>query len=726
MGTFMTQNVMTGFKTYLNEDAKGNGDAFKLDSQFTKKYDGKKPKFGFNGFGECVFYRTYSRIKADGSKETFVDTAIRVVEGCYEIQRLHCKKFHIPWNPAKAQRSAQEMFQRMWDFKFLPPGRGLWMMGTEFMWQKGSASLNNCGFCSTDDQIEADPAEPFCFLMDMSLLGVGIGFDTKGAGKVKIHRPANLTIKYVISDSREGWVDSVRKLIHSYTLNAEDGTIEFDYSEIRPAGAAIKGFGGKAAGPGILTELHNLIRNHLERRIGSTLTSVDITDIMNYIGRCVVAGNVRRTAEIAFGAADDPAYCSMKNPTATLLPEEIGKFFECTEKLNNSMRSVATPEDFNGSGIPAERLLPAIETWNALAHHRWASNNSVFANVGMNYENVGRQIAVNGEPGLIWLDNIRDYGRVIDGRQPGIDGRVMGTNPCVEQSLESYELCCLVETFPANHDDVDDYMRTLKFAYLYAKAVTLLPTHNARTNQVMLRNRRIGLSQSGIIQAFAKFGRRKVLTEFCDAGYQEIKRWDTIYADWLCIQKSIKVTSVKPSGSVSLLANATPGIHYPEARTYWRTMRLAKDSVLVKVLSNAGYRIEPDVRDQDRTVVVYFGVVDERVETIEDASIWQQMANAIDYQRYWADNQVSCTVKFKSHEVLEISKVLEAYEDQLKGISFLPYAGHNYPQAPYIPCTRAEVEEYNAALKDVDYSDFIYEASGSKFCDGDTCETNVG
>jgi hypothetical protein len=301
----------------------------------------------------------------------------------------------------------------------------------------------------------------------------------------------------------------------------------------------------------------------------------------------------------------------------------------------------------------------------------------------------------------------------------------MGTNPCVEQSLESYELCCLVETFPANHHDVDDYMRTLKFAYLYAKTVTLLPTHNARTNQVMLRNRRIGLSQSGIVQAFSIFGRRKVLTEFCDAGYQEIKRWDTIYADWLCIQKSIKVTSVKPSGSVSLLAGATPGIHYPEASTYWRTVRVAKDSILVKILSDAGYRVEPAITDKDRTVVIYFGVADERVKSIEDATIWQQMANAIDYQRYWADNQVSCTVKFKSNEVGEISKVLEVYEDQMKGISFLPHTGHNYPQAPYIPCTIKEVEEYNKGIKDADYSGFIYEASGSKFCDGDTCETSI-
>jgi len=124
--------------------------------------------------------------------------------------------------------------------------------------------------------------------------------------------------------------------------------------------------------------------------------------------------------------------------------------------------------------------------------------------------------------------------------------------------------------------------------------------------------------------------------------------------------------------------------------------------------------------------VVYFGVTDERVKSIDDASIWQQMVNAIDYQRYWADNQVSCTVKFKTNEVNEISKVLGAFEDQMKGISFLPHTGHNYPQAPYTPCTKAEVDEYNATLKDADYSEFIYEAAGSKFCDGDSCETNLG
>lgn len=1452
-------------------ESKKNDNHFQLDPEFLKNYEGKKPAFGFNGLGEFVFYRTYSRVRPDGLKETFLDTIQRVVEGCYEIQRRHCQRIHIPWDYDKAQLSAQEMFTRMWGFKFLPPGRGMWMMGTKFMWERGSAALNNCGFVSTDDMIESDPAEPFCFLMDMSMLGVGVGFDTKGAGKIQIKKPVDdIKLVYTIHDSREGWVDSVRVLIRSFTTHAHKGHVQFLYNEIRKQGSSINGFGGKASGPSILLELHDLIRNHLTSKIGGTLSSVDITDIMNYIGRCVVAGNVRRclpkgtlihlkrglvpiekvqvgdlvltakgyhpvaenvyqgvqnvltiktqmgqfrctdrhriavltdigeyewkrakelscgdkmvfvdeiihgvnttlpgysnlssrgtelvipgltdevawflgyihgdgyvypgrayrgrkhhgasvmvpinddeyydeilqkvidgfssfgnftigdqpsqdncnkkrviskklaeyfyknfkrarqplgvpecillgtvdaraaylaglldsdgstknrpttlissvyndfvqqvqtvyaslgiptklklrkeadadgqakwelslvgdfarnkflkliqkyavkqlpthkhasahdfgypsewitknevdygrswtpqssqmthhravlcqakvgnlvpievelivdegiecetydlsvpdrsefvaqgmlvhnTAEIAFGDADDAEYCQMKNPTESLLEEDMVHWWEVTGKLYSQERYTATEQDFLKDGnllIPPERLLRAIHVWNSLNHHRWASNNSIFAKVGMDYTAVGKQIASNGEPGLMWLNNMRDYGRMIDGRQPGIDGRVKGGNPCLEQSLESYELCVsgdtpiqmrngmlpisqlvgkqvdiwngddwstvtpritghnrelyrvhlsdgsyldttfnhgwsvkapgkriykrvetkdlipgskvhgyslgdiqgryesaafemgfvsgdgfldlvdrpkytramavvcgsdekvealqlqgraykpqikegyvdpyrrfnmqdhitveqieelrsvtepipswvfefdkesllefiagwiesdgslarqpntdgyriygteqhmrsmllllrrvginhasvnlchpagqitnkgvrkydlwyvqipsfecgeiptrykvavkigsrlrpnpryphrmidcakkqkiirvekldglhttycfdepdnhmgvfgncltyqcnLVETFPNNHNDADDYMRTLKFAYLYAKTVTLLPTHNPRTNAVTLRNRRIGLSQSGIIQAFAKFGRRNVLSDFCDAGYNEIRRWDEIYSEWLCIQKSIKVTSVKPSGTVSLVAGATPGIHHPEASTYWRRVRLAKDSILVSILKEAGFHIEPASSDPNRTVVVKFAVSDERVRPVENVSIWEQMQNVVDYQRYWADNQVSCTVKFQKHEEADIARVLEAYEDQLKGISFLPHSGHGFDQAPYEPCTPEEVEEYNNKLGITDYSGYIMEAVGSLYCDSDKC-----
>lgn len=703
---------------------------FKLNQSFINGFYGKKPKFGFNGLGEFVFYRTYSRDKADGSKESFLDVAIRVVEGAYEIQRRHCMKLHIPWDYEKAQDSAQEMFTRLWDFKFLPPGRGLWMMGTDFMYARGSAALNNCGMTSTDMNRHTDPAEPYCFMMDMSMLGVGIGFDTKGAGQVEIQRPnSDRYVEYEVHDSREGWVDSLRALIHSYTKKPQNGEVYFNYENIRSAGSPIKGFGGKAAGYRILEELHELFRYHLQKKVSKTLTSSDIVDLQNYIGKCVVAGNVRRTSQIAFGESDDEAYSRLKNPKAELT-EDLKKIFEPAEgkawarAYENTAIAAIQHSDIDKSGLSetdAAKLDFAVDQWNAFSNHRWASNNSVFANVGQKYDLQAANIAANGEPGFLWLENCRNYGRMIDGYKKGIDGEVVGSNPCAEQSLEDSELCCLVETFPSLHDSDEDYRRTLKFAFLYAKTVTLLPTHSARTNAVMLRNRRIGLSQSGIVQAFSKFGRRDVLENFCNQGYDTISKWDSVYSRWLCIPQSIKKTSVKPSGTVSLLTGCTPGIHYPEAQHYWRRVRINKDSPLVQICKDAGYHVEPALSDPDNTAIIKFAVSDPRVKPTNEVTMWEQVVNTVDYQRYWADNQVSVTIKFRTEEAKDIAAVLEAYEDQLKSISFLPHSGHGYAQAPYEPCTEQEVLDYNAQLKELDFTTYCGKEEGSKFCDGDSC-----
>ena len=752
---------------YLS-DIHTDEEPFKLDTSFTRLYKGQRPNFGYGGLGEFVFFRTYSRLKDNGTKETFLDVMQRVVEGCYEIQRRHCRKIHVPWDYDKALVSAHEMFEHMWKFKFLPPGRGLWCMGTNFMWERGSAALNNCGFCSTVD-ILVDPAEPFCFLMDMSMVGVGVGFDTRGRDLVKVVKPGSIRPRYVIDDSREGWVDSVRMLIQSYTNRPELGRIRYDYSQIRLAGAPIKGFGGYASGPGVLRDLHERLIEFFEHRIGKMLTSRCITDIMNIIGAAVVAGNVRRTAEIGFGDPDDFAYTSMKNPVAGLSPAEANAFWaastvifksrktqdeegydakalwsttgEFTTTIANIIqqakavsnlkndaswfdKNIDTFKAAEGVVIDSERLAGAVETWNYLNQHRWASNNSVFATIGMDYTSPAGSTAINGEPGYCWLENIQNYGRMIDGYKPGIDARAMGTNPCGEQSLESYELCCLAETFPANHANAAEFMRTLKFSYLYTKTVTLLPTHNVRTNQVMLRNRRIGLSQSGIVQAIEKFGRRTMLKEFCDGGYAVVRKWDKIYSEWLCIPQSIKVTSVKPSGTISLVVGATPGIHYPEARCYWRRVRVAADSMMVGLLQEAGYHIEPALSDPKRTVVVTFAIDESHLRSVKEVTMWEQAQNVADYQKYWADNQPSCTVKFKREEAAQLPQLLQCFEDRLKCMAFMPMDDHNFAQAPYEACTKDEVSAYNAKLKPIDFSRWVGEdadSNGTKFCDGASC-----
>ena len=641
----------------------------------------------------------------NGNLETWADCVIRVIEGFFSILKTNAVSSYITWDEKRAHKLAEEAAERLFAFKWMPPGRGLWMMGTPFIWDKGGAALNNCAFVSTED-IDAEMSKSFAFLMDMSMLGVGVGFDTKGAGKIASNIPAGSPEFIKVEDSREGWVEAISCLIDSY-LEEGSAPVEIDTSEVRAYGEPINGFGGVASGPEPLVQGFNGIKDVLRKRANSNdplITSVDITDIMNIIGKIVVAGNVRRTAEIAFGEPTDLDFMTMKDwqragvETGSMAPEELADFSKEDYDTYNA--------DWNARGEIAKRY--ADHDWSyKFGGWRWASNNSIFAEVGQDYTDAARSIAVSGEPGFAWLENMQKYSRMKDPAD-WKDRRVKGGNPCLEQSLESYELCCLVETFPAKHTDYWDYQRTLKFAYLYAKAVTLMATHWPDTNDVIKRNRRIGASQSGIQEAIMKFGRRVYLDEFCDRAYTYVQYVDRKYSEWMGVPLSRKSTSVKPSGTVSLVAGALPGIHYAEADAYYRTVRLATISPLVGILKEAGYRIEPAVSDPVRTVVVYFPVLHEEGTVAKTSvSIWEQFANAVDLQHYWADNQVSITITFKQEEADQIARALSCFDSRLKGVSLLPLSEHGYAQAPYIATPREEIEEYAATLKPLNFAHLI-------------------
>ena len=248
------------------------------------------------------------------------------------------------------------------------------------------------------------------------------------------------------------------------------------------------------------------------------------------------------------------------------------------------------------------------------------SNNSVTAEVGMDYSALVPSIALNGEPGLIWLDIAKNYGRLADPAD-GRDYRLAGFNPCAEQGLESYELCTLVECFLNRHESLEDFQRTLKFAYLYAKTVTLVPTHWARTNSIMQRNRRIGTSISGIAE-FADNHGLPELRRWMDEGYSTVQRWDRVYSEWLCVRESIKTTTVKPSGSVSILAGSTPGVHWaPGGKTFLRAIRFGSDDPMIERFVSAGYLVEDDVVSVN-TKVVYFPVATAQKRSEKDVTIW--------------------------------------------------------------------------------------------------------
>jgi len=602
----------------------------------------------------------------------------------------------------------------------------------------GFVLTSNCAFVSSE-HIDEDFAGPFTFLMDMSMLGVGVGGDTRGAGKLKVQMPKLISTPHVVSDDREGWVGLAKTVINSFAGKGAFPTT-IDFSKVRSKGRRIRGFGGTASGPGPLAKLvKNILRTlmpegvevqfeeELSRKgkllklhtmvqgegLAYKITSGCITDIFNMVGACVVAGGVRRSAEIMFGHADDLEFRTLKDDTGlrALTAQLAGLQARDPSDLSQEEAMALLQE------ITA--LLGQIDQ-HPLRSHRWASNNSIFAKVGMDYTEVGRSIAKNGEPGLLWLDNARKFGRMVDPAN-NKDKRAMGANPCSEQTLESYELCCLVETYPAHHESYEDFQRTLKFAYLYAKTVTLMPTHDPRTNAVMNRNRRIGASMSGIRQAIEKFGRREFLN-WCDQGYNYIGELDTVYSEWLGCPLSIKTTSVKPSGTVSLLCGATPGIHPPHSPFYIRNIRVQEHSPLLEAARAAGHPVEKDAY-ADATYVISFPVkTDNCTKGKRDVSIWEQVALAADLQRYWADNQVSVTVTFKPEEAAEIPTVLEVFEDRLKSISFLPLGDdHGYVQAPYIQITEEEFDAMVARITPMNLGDSKGEVE-DKFCTTDACE----
>ena len=649
---------------------------FGLSDQFINQYKDKQVPWGPVGY--ITFKRTYARRlnevdpTASGTEEWF-QTCRRVIEGMFDIQKRHAFALGLEWNDAKAQKTAKEAYDRLFNLKWTPPGRGLWMMGTKFIYERTGAGLFNCAFRSTKD-ISTKGGYLFAWMMDALMVGIGVGFDTLGADTLSIKQPQWTNDTFVIDDSREGWVNSVQILLDGFLQGKK--VPKFDYSKIRKEGEPIKGFGGTSSGPKPLIELHESLTELYENKIGESISSVDIVDTENLIGRCVVAGNVRRSAALALGQPDDKEYLTMKNDQ---------------EKLY---------------------------------HHRWGSNNSFEARKGMDYTWFAQQSQKNGEPGYIWLENARHYGRRKDGKRFD-DMKVMGFNPCVEQQLEDGELCCLVETFPAKHETYEDYLKTLEIAYMYGKTVTLVNTHWPETNAIMLKNRRIGLSQSGVVQAFNKLTRRTVLN-WCDNAYKHVTELDKEYSDWLCIPRSVRMTSIKPSGTVSLLNGSTPGIHFPEDEHYIRRIRFSQSSDLLPPLKEAGYKIEDD-KYSPNTVCVEFPVKEPFfIKGKRDVTMWEQLEIAAQYQHYWADNSVSITVTFNKDEAPQIKDALELYESRLKAVSFLRYQETGYEQAPYEAITKEQYEEMIKDIKPLQRIDSNQEGVGSKYCTTDSCEINIG
>ena len=683
--------------------------------------------------GWVTYKRTYARwLPEKNRSENWDETVKRVIEGNINLDpRLK----DSPANEVVDELTdeAKSLFKLVYGLGATPSGRNLWVSGTDYQKRNGD-SLNNCWFIAIRPQKYGDShivpdylgqtqkavSMPFSFLFDQLMKGGGVGFSVVQDNIQKIPTVDNkidLTIVidkksasyadsvklgatdkdewakqndgksdyvyYNLPDTREGWVLANARLVdmHFNQTNAENKTkLVLDISRIRPYGAKIHGFGGTASGPMPLVEMLFDINNIINNRVSGNLTSVDCTDICNLIGKTVVAGNVRRSAELALGTSTDQDFITMKQDK------------------------------------------------DKLYHHRWASNNSVAIDSNFDeYEPIANGIRENGEPGIVNLDLSRNYGRIIDGYQKDIDGDVEGTNPCGEISLANGEPCNLFEVFPYIAEQQGWKLKDVfRLATRYAKRVTFSDYDWEISRNIISKNRRIGVSMSGIQDWLLNDLGHRVVTGFEDstdeetgakikkpiydpqgikmvsAAYQAVIDADKEYSKTLNCNESIKHTTVKPSGTVAKLAGASEGMHFHYAGYLIQRIRFQASDPLLKALDACGYYSEPDIYSPNTTCVEFplraAHADSKNFASAGTVSIEEQFATQAFLQTYWSDNAVSCTVTFQSNEGDKITPLFEQYRHVIKSTSLLPYYGGSLKQAPKEPIDKVKYEERKAEI----------------------------
>ena len=640
---------------------------FILAKETKNRLKSRPHRFGFGLFGETTFYRSYSRIKENGENENWADVVIRVTEGIFSIKKDYMTKHNLPWDENLAQRYAKDFATSFFDMKWMPPGRGLWMMGTEYVYKRGSAALYNCAAVDTSDL-----ANSANWAMDMLMLGAGVGFNTAWDGKASYPDKSHPKT-YVIEDSKEGWITSVKLLIESYTKGGP--YYRFDYSKIRPAGTPLKTFGGVAAGPKPLKKLHKAIEKTFERYLKKEIDKTRaVVDIFNYIGVCVVSGNIRRSAEIAIGEPTDKTFLNLKNY----------KLYPDRAKIG------------------------------------WISNNSVMLKSLDDFKYIDSlvdNIYKNGEPGILYLKNIQRYGRFCEEIEDG----AWLSNPCGEIALESYELCNLSEIFISKCQSLEEFLKMCDFATFYASTVNLLPTHRPETNRVIARNRRVGVSISGIAD-FIEKNSIDTLINWMRQGYNKVREKNRELAKECGIPESIKVTAVKPSGTISILAGTSPGMHYPIYRYAVRRIRISKKSPLAQRLKSLPH--QEDIFDKE-TLVFEFPIKYDNPKSIEDISIFEQMTLLLTLQREWSDNMVSNTIEFDKKKITpkDLAKIIKYFLPQLKSTTLLPKNEHIFPQMPF---EKIDKDEYESRVKETEKISlekiFGHHGQNEIFCGSRSCQ----
>lgn len=611
-----------------------------LSKDFVKKYAKKQPNWGFNGLGYIVYKRTYARLKEDGNTEEWHETIERCINGAQKIGAEYTKE------------EAERLFDYVFNLKCNFAGRMLWQLGTSTVDRFGANSLLNCWFTSIKEP------KAFLFLFENLMLGGGVGYsirreDVHELPRIKkdvnvIHQPTK-DADFIVPDTREGWVKLLSNVLEAFYVTGKS----FTYSTIliRGAGEKINGFGGKASGPSILVDGIEKITKIFQSREAKKLRSIDVLDICNIIGSIVVAGNVRRSAEIALGDPDDILYIRAKNWSTGNVPN-------WRAMSNNTLY---------------------VDDYSHLMAEFWTNGYEINKETGF----------ANGEPyGFFNLPLSQKFGRLKDGplkdskMYPTDVDNVVGTNPCGEISLSDYECCNLCELYLNNITSQEELNDCAKLLYKTQKAIAALPFIHEETNKIVHKNMRLGMGVTGICQSLDKL-------PWLDKCYVELRKFDKAWSKERGWSESIKLTTVKPSGTLSLLGGATPGVHPAYSKYYMRTVRMSSSDKLVQICKDLGYHTEFllnfDGTENHDTVVVYFPCeTPDGAILADDMGVIKQLDMVKELQRVWSDNAVSVTAYYDQNELDSLKEWLkENYKNNIKSVSFLLRQKHGFKQAPY-------------------------------------------
>ena len=575
-----------------------------------------------------------------------------------------------------------EIYDAIYNLEVMPSMRALMTAGPAL--ERDNTAGYNCSYLPVDDPKAFDEA------MYVLLCGTGVGFSVERQYISRLPDiPEDMEVcKTVIEvvDSKEGWARSLRKLIgHLYM-----GEIPtWDVSKVRPAGARLKIFGGRASGPEPLVDLFNFTVALFKANAGRKLSSYDCHNLMCKVGEVVVSGGVRRSAMISLSNLSDQRMRHAKS----------GKWWETAPQMALSNNSVAYTDKPDGETF--------LREWLSLVESK-SGERGIFNRVSAK-----KQVA--------------KYGR----RNPDYD---FGCNPCSEIILRPYQFCNLTEVVIRESDRFDDLKRKVVLATILGTAqatLTKFPYLRKIWNTNTEEERLLGVSLTGIMDNELTSGRKqgldKTLESLREIAVETNREWSQIFR----IPPSTAITCVKPSGTVSQLVDSASGIHPRHSKYYIRTVRGDNKDPLTKFMIDNGVPSEPDFMKPDGQTVFSFPMKSPPTSVIRhEMTAIQQLEMWLMYQRHWCEHKPSVTVSVRDNEWMEVGAFVFKHFDEMSGVSFLPHSDHTYQQAPYQDCTE---EEYNSMLDkfvyDIDWNsldDYEKEdtTAGSQTfaCSGDSCE----